>query len=121
MAGNSIAAIGPVDLQLRINSAYQMGQGESAAMQAANEAVREAAGQSARREPVREAQSQAESKTATLPVTNNNDVVLKFRVDDKTQAITVFVVDRASDRVLRTIPADELQKMSAGELVKMAA
>lgn len=117
MLENNIAAIGSLDLQARVQSAYQPGQGDAAAVQAA----REPALQNARREQPREAQSQAETKTPTLPVTNNSDVVLKFRVDEDSQAVTVYVVDRAADRVLRTIPADEIQKMSAGELVKMAA
>jgi hypothetical protein len=57
-----------------------------------------------------------------LPLTRSrSDVCLKFRVDKDTNAITVFVVDRASDRVLRCIPPDELQKLNAGDLVKLVA
>jgi len=120
MGENRIANIGPADLQSRINTVYQSGQSDAAAALAARDSVRGLPGQTMRREPVHETQPPAETKTSPLPVTNN-DVVLKFRVDEKTQAVTVFVVDRASDSVLRTVPADELQKMSAGDLLKMAA
>ncbi len=52
---------------------------------------------------------------------SSSSIALKFRVDDKTHEITVFVVDRASQQVLRTIPADEFRKLHAGELIKLLA
>jgi uncharacterized FlaG/YvyC family protein len=120
MAENTIANIGQVDQQMRINSAYHISQAEPASAQAAREVQGQAASRIAAREASRDTQQAELKPSGTLPVTNN-DVVLKFRVDDKTQAVTVFVVDRASDNVLRTIPADELGKMSAGDLLKIAA
>ena len=56
--------------------------------------------------------------------TTNKDmsnVSIYFRIDDETNDVTVIVVDRQSKRVLRTIPACELQKMQAGELLKLTA
>ena len=49
------------------------------------------------------------------------DVVLKFKVDDQTKDLTVFVVDKESKKVIRTIPAEELRKLDAGDLVEILA
>ncbi len=51
----------------------------------------------------------------------STNVSVHFRVNDDTNELTVFVVDRNSHRVLRSIPISEFYKMPAGELVKLAA
>ena len=56
-----------------------------------------------------------------LPIINSSDVSLHFKVDDKTNDVTVFVVDKASKKVLRSIPASELAKLGAGDLLKLTA
>lgn len=79
--------------------------------------------------PVQKAEvlTQAEPKSAgvaekaTLPVSNGSNVSIHFRVDEKTNDLTVFVVDRKSKKVIRSIPANELSKLSAGELLKISA
>jgi uncharacterized FlaG/YvyC family protein len=57
---------------------------------------------------------------AQLPV-SQSDVVLKFQVNDETKEITVFLVDRASKKVLRSIPPDEVTKLKPGELLRLSA
>ena len=52
---------------------------------------------------------------------NLKNVSIHFRVDDETGQLTVFLVDRASRRVLRSIPASELHKLQAGDLLKLTA
>ena len=52
---------------------------------------------------------------------SGSDVSIHFRLDDKTNELTVFVVDRQTKRVLRSIPASELHKLQAGELLKLTA
>ena len=49
------------------------------------------------------------------------DISLHFQVDSKTKELTVFIVDRKSKKVLRSIPADELNKLQAGDLLKLTA
>jgi uncharacterized FlaG/YvyC family protein len=61
-----------------------------------------------------------ESVAAPL-VGNASNVSLQFRVDDKTKDVTVFVVDRKSKKVLRSIPASELAKLQSGDLLKLTA
>ncbi len=61
-----------------------------------------------------------ESTTASAPLVGNaSNVALQFRVDAKTKDVTVFVVDRSSKKVLRSIPASELAKLSSGDLVSL--
>jgi hypothetical protein len=50
-----------------------------------------------------------------------SNVSIHFRLDDKTNELTVFVVDRKTKRVIRSIPASELHKLQAGELLKLTA
>jgi uncharacterized FlaG/YvyC family protein len=52
---------------------------------------------------------------------NVSNVSIHFRLDDKTNELTVFVVDRKTKRVLRSIPASELHKLQVGELLKLTA
>jgi uncharacterized FlaG/YvyC family protein len=50
-----------------------------------------------------------------------SNVSIHFRLDDQTNELTVFVVDRKTKRVLRSIPANELHKLQAGDLLKLTA
>jgi uncharacterized FlaG/YvyC family protein len=44
------------------------------------------------------------------------DVSLRFLVDDDTHAITILVVDRESQKVIRSIPPEEMGKFQGGNL-----
>lgn len=50
-----------------------------------------------------------------------SNVSIHFRIDDETEKVTVFVIDRKTKRVLRSIPASELSKLKAGDLLKLTA
>jgi len=49
------------------------------------------------------------------------DINLRFRVDQKTQDITVFVLNQRTQEVIRTIPPNELAKLKPGDLVNLFA
>ncbi len=53
--------------------------------------------------------------------TNLANISVHFQVDEQSNEMTVFVIDRASRRVLRSIPASELSKLQVGELLKLTA
>ena len=74
--------------------------------------------------PVEEPAVQAKASTKVegeVLHSSSSNVSVNFRVNDETNELTVFVVDRDSKRVLRTIPVSEFYKMPAGELMKIAA
>jgi hypothetical protein len=50
-----------------------------------------------------------------------SNVSIHFRIDEETEKVTVFVVDRNTKQVLRSIPASELYKLKAGDLLKLTA
>jgi uncharacterized FlaG/YvyC family protein len=50
-----------------------------------------------------------------------SNISIHFNVDEETNRLIVVVSDRQSGRVIRTIPASELDKMQAGELLKLTA
>jgi uncharacterized FlaG/YvyC family protein len=60
--------------------------------------------------------SQKLSQTLT-PVNTS----LKFQIDDETNEITVLIVDRATDKVLHTIPAEAIKNLPAGNLMQYFA
>ncbi|MBV5323342.1 flagellar protein FlaG [bacterium] len=64
-------------------------------------------------------EAKTEGETKTDQVSNLENVSIHFRVDDKSNAVTIFLVDRKSRKVLRSIPASELQKMQIGDLLKL--
>lgn len=66
------------------------------------------------------APDKTEEKQSLLPVTNA-DTFLRFMVDKKTNDITVYIVDRASNRVMRSIPPNEVNNLKAGDLLKLLA
>jgi hypothetical protein len=47
------------------------------------------------------------------------DVRMRFVIDPQSKNVTVLVFDKASNKVLRTIPQEELTKMKEGELVDL--
>ena len=52
---------------------------------------------------------------------NLSNISIHFNVDDETNRLIVVVTERKSGRVIRTIPASELEKMQAGDLLRLTA
>lgn len=61
-----------------------------------------------------------ELEPASFP-TPFSQIALRFRVDPKSGQITVLVLDKTSRKVLRTIPPEEVEKLSAGDLLELFA
>ena len=60
-----------------------------------------------------------EKLAAAAQATTSADIGLKFQVNDETNEVTIFVIDRASKQVLRTIPPEEMKNLSAGDLLEL--
>ncbi len=60
-------------------------------------------------------------ETGAEQSTSSSNVSVHFRVDDQTNELTVFVVDRENKKVLRTIPASEFSKLKAGDILQLTA
>jgi hypothetical protein len=78
----------------------------------------DASAAAAKQEALAAAQEKAASKPV-LPVKRGGDVAIRFRVDRQTNNVTVFIVDRVSKRVLRSIPPEEVGKLHAGDLLEL--
>lgn len=122
MKENTFGAIGnnyrPVEVVTAPRTSAQVEAGPAAAASAAAKAV-----VSAQEKPSthdNKTSKAAESVSAPL-VGNASSVSLQFRVDDQTKDVTIFVVDRKSKKVLRSIPASEMAKLQAGDLLKLTA
>jgi hypothetical protein len=50
-----------------------------------------------------------------------SDVRVKFMVDAQTRDVTVLILDRASQKVIRTIPADEMANLNEGDILELFA
>jgi hypothetical protein len=62
-----------------------------------------------------------EPAASPSPQPRTSDVVLRFNVDRETHEVTVYIMDRASRQIIRTIPPDELSKLKAGDLIELLA
>jgi uncharacterized FlaG/YvyC family protein len=75
-------------------------------------------------QPVKQAEPAAEEKKVveakSTPV-KTSDVQLRFIVDGETNNITVLVVDRTNQRVIRSIPPEELNQFQKGDLLSLFA
>jgi uncharacterized FlaG/YvyC family protein len=62
-----------------------------------------------------------QSGNETILAKNMSNISIHFNVDEETNRLIVVVSERDSGRVIRTIPASELHKLQAGELLKLTA
>jgi uncharacterized FlaG/YvyC family protein len=60
------------------------------------------------------------SERKSQPVQNSlADLRLKFRVDPDSNDVTVLIMDKATDKVIRTIPPEELKNLREGGLIEL--
>ncbi len=68
------------------------------------------------------------SAVANRPVTppesrvqaiQKQDVRMRFIIDPKSKDVTVLIFDKASQKILRTIPPEELSQLNEGDLVDL--
>ena len=64
-----------------------------------------------------EAVDQAAQKKVQVPLISR-DTNLKFQVDDKTHQVTIMIMDRATNKVITTIPPDKLKDVPPGDLLQ---
>jgi uncharacterized FlaG/YvyC family protein len=69
-------------------------------------------------QPVAAKPAEPEVKQMTKGV---SDIFLRYHIDPDTKDETLYVLDRASHKVVRTIPPEELNTLSEGELVELFA
>ncbi|MEI8133184.1 MAG: flagellar protein FlaG [Leptolinea sp.] len=62
-------------------------------------------------------QQQAKAAYASsAPV--NSGTQLQFRVDEKTNDVTIMIMDKATDKVIRTIPPEAIKDIPIGQLME---
>jgi uncharacterized FlaG/YvyC family protein len=70
-------------------------------------------------------ENQRATKAETAPAADSQKSMsqfsLKFQVDQKTNDVTILILDRDSRKVVRTIPPEDMNKMAPGELLQLFA
>jgi len=67
----------------------------------------------------RPAVKQQEAKAAYSSVAANSGATqLQFRVDEKTNDVTIMIMDKATDKVIRTIPPEAIKDIPVGQLME---
>jgi uncharacterized FlaG/YvyC family protein len=61
----------------------------------------------------------AETKVSTAAGASPWNIRMRFEVEPETKQVTVFIIDKQSQKVIRTIPADQLEKMQQGDLLEL--
>ena len=65
----------------------------------------------------KETKTQVESKPAVM----GDNVSLKFIVDNESNNITVLVLDKSNNKIIRAIPPEELNQFREGDLLSLFA
>ncbi len=113
MSDKQVAAISRVDMDGSSRLAQVAAQAQEASQKQTSSRRVEAAKQE---DKILEQVSQKLSQTLT-PVNTS----LKFQIDEETNEITVLIVDRATDKVLHTIPAEAIKNLPGGNLMSYFA
>jgi uncharacterized FlaG/YvyC family protein len=66
----------------------------------------------------RTAIKQQEAKSAYSSAAANNGTKLQFRVDEKSNDVTIMIMDKATDKVIRTIPPEAIKDIPVGQLME---
>jgi len=64
-----------------------------------------------------EAQPEAKAEKTANPT----DITLKFKIDEKTQDVTILILNRSTRQLVRTIPPEEMNKIEPGDLLELFA
>ena len=100
-----INAIGNIRIRPRVSPACRAAQSQPAGAAQSQSGV--TASGAVRSEAARQPVEKKAEKPAPAP-SPASDVFLRFQVDEDTRDVTVYVVDRASKRVLRSIPPEDV-------------
>jgi uncharacterized FlaG/YvyC family protein len=75
------------------------------------------------KEPARttEAKAKAETSPEANVINPLADFTLEFQVDESSKDVTVYILDRTSHEVVRTIPPEELNNLNPGDLLQLFA
>lgn len=60
----------------------------------------------------------AEQKAPPKTTATGSATRLQFRMDEKTNEVTIMIVDKASDKIIRTIPPEAIKDLPTGELLQ---
>lgn len=113
MTETTIASIMPADKNVVQGQAFQTAR--NAALENADSVV--ASSDQVKAEKARDEEPKVEGVSKN-PI---RDVELRFVRDDKTNQLTVYVVDKTSKNVLRSIPPEDIGKLEAGDLLELTA
>lgn len=65
------------------------------------------------------AEAKVDKNPDEKPANPQSNFSLKFKIDAKTNDVTILILDRASRRVVRSIPPEEMRSLTPGELLEM--
>ncbi|NLF49711.1 MAG: flagellar protein FlaG, partial [Leptolinea sp.] len=63
---------------------------------------------------------QQEARAAYGANVPGNNTRLQFRVDEKTNDVTILIKDKDTDKVIRTIPPEAIKDIPAGQLMSIS-
>lgn len=64
---------------------------------------------------------ESKPKVESKPMVMGNNVSLKFIVDNDSNNITVLVLDKTNNKIIRAIPPEELNNFKEGDLLSLFA
>ena len=121
MSEEFVTNLGRVELDLNARRSQQAAKGDPAVRAAQERAAQAAENPTGVAEQAARTQKTGQEQAQQKPVNPMTDLSLKFQVDAETRDVTILLLDRATRKVVRTIPPDEMQKIDPGELLSLFA
>ncbi len=115
MSDNMISTASSVDLSLAASQAEVASYVKASSSEKASNVEN--------KEPVRSTEAKGNTETSAEGNVVNplSDFTLEFQVDESSKDVTVYILDRASHEVVRTIPPEELNNLNPGDLLQLFA
>ena len=117
MADNTVTSIGQTESELQAVAANVLKQDKLNKSTEASPAAGSQKIKHAKTEPVKK----DENPEIRRGLAGRNDTFLKFVVEKKNDEITVYVVDRETNRIKHSIHPNDVNNLKAGDLFKLLA
>ena len=114
MSEKQISAVSRVDM----DSSSRLAQVAAQAQEVSQKQVPAKKAEAAPSQEDRILEQASESLNQKLTTMNTS---LKFQIDDETNEITVLIVDKETNKVVHTIPAEAIKNLPAGNLMSYFA
>lgn len=94
---------------------------EAIAPERVNQTVKDDPAKMANQDAKQQTAGEPKKETTQKVPLQDRQTALRFRVDAKTNEVTMLIVDKSSDKVISTIPPEAIKDLPSGEIFQYSA